>query len=94
MQAVAISLLCPGLSQGLVHSTYSEEVAEAADCLPEVYFPLVSMNRTLILFGAAMYQAKNIHLHNIFVARYGYMSQLWPTRWKKKYAGHLWEILT
>lgn len=42
MQAVAISLLCPVLSQGLVHSTYSEEVAEVADCLPKVYFLLVS----------------------------------------------------
>lgn len=36
-------------------------------------FSLFPMNRTLILFGAAMYQAKNIHLH-IFVARYGYMN--------------------
>lgn len=32
----------PVLSQSLVPSTYSEEVAEAADCLPKVYTILVS----------------------------------------------------
>lgn len=57
-------------------------------------FSLFPMNRTLILFGAATYQAKNIHLPYFLLARYRYKSQFWPMRWKKNYTGALWEILT